>query len=116
MSAACNSLRGIATLLACAAAIGAPGCNTSKVPTQRTVLVRQDPVGIVREQLERYVRGQAVDSETALFAEWGEALRQSDPDLAESVEKGLADIQASPGKAAHIAKKLLERLGPTQRP
>jgi hypothetical protein len=86
------------------------------VPTQRTILVEHDPVGIVREQLERYVRGQALDSERELFPTWVAGIRAVDADLARDVEKGLAEIQSTPRQAGRIAKTLLERLGPAAKP
>lgn len=120
MSAVCewSPLRGRWPLAALAVAgiAGVAGCGEAKVPKQRTIIVRHDPVQIVRDQLGRYVRGEALDSERDLFPAWVADIRAADGDLADVVEKGLGQIQAAPRQAGRIAKTLLERLGPAPKP
>ena len=120
MSAGCRARprRGpwLLVVLAVTGIVFHAGCNAGKVPKQRTILVKQDPVGIVRDQLERYVRGQALDSERDLFPTWVAEVRAVDEDLAPVIEKGLAEVQATPRQAGRIAKALLERLGPPPQP
>lgn len=95
----------------------AAGCSQSRVPQERVIpLRRADPAGQVRSYLEGYAQGQPVGSERELFPQFISDVRQTDPDLAGVVEKGLAEIQAAPGQAGRIAKKLLERLGPALNP
>ena len=108
--------RGIA-LAAAAACCVTSGCGRSRVPQERVIHIRQaDPAAQVRSYLEGYVQGQRVGSERELFSQFVSEIRLADPDLAGVVEQGLAEIQAAPGQAGRIAKKLLERLEPAPQP
>lgn len=86
------------------------GCGTGEVSQRRTIRVDYDPLHMVRSQLERYAGGQAVDSERELFVGWVGEIGRSDPEKAEWLGKGLAEIDAKPAQARSIAKKLLAKL------
>ena len=89
------------------------GCGPSGVPQPRVVrVVVPPPLEVVRGQLEHYASGQPVDSERELFSAWVNNVRASDPETADWLGKGFAEIEAKPTQARVIAKKMLERLPP----
>ncbi len=89
------------------------GCGPSGVPQPRVVHVEvPPPLEVVRAQLERYVSGQSLDSEREVFSTWVNNIRATDPDTADWVAKGFAEIEAKPAQIRAIAQKMLERLPP----
>lgn len=54
--------------------------------------------------------GQSLDSEREVFSTWVNNIRATDPDTADWVGKGFAEIEAKPAQIRVIAKKMLERL------
>jgi hypothetical protein len=87
------------------------GCGPSGYPQPRVVRVDvQPPLEVVRAQLERYVEGQAVDSERDLFSAWVNDVRATDPETAEWLGEGLAEIESKPAQVRELARKMLERL------
>ena len=87
------------------------GCGPAGVPQPRVVrVVVPPPLEVVRSQLERYVSGQPVDSEREFFAVWVNNVRANDPETADWLGKGLAEIDAKPAQARVLAQKMLERL------
>lgn len=88
-----------------------PGCSSSGAPQPRVVRVEvQTPVQVVRAQLEKYAAGESVDSERELFPTWVDNVRTSDPEMAEWLGKGFAEIESKPAQVRAIAGKMLERL------
>jgi hypothetical protein len=88
-----------------------PGCGPSGAPQPRVIQVPvQTPLDVVRSQLERYVSGQSLDSERELFSTWVNNIRASDPDTADWLGKGFAEIESKPAQIRVIAKQMLERL------
>lgn len=89
------------------------GCGPSGAPQPRVVrVVVPPPLEVVRAQLEQYVSGQPVDSERELFSAWVNNVRASDPETADWLGKGFAEIEAKPTQVRVVAKKMLERLPP----
>lgn len=87
------------------------GCGPSGVPRPRAVRVEvPPPLEVVRAQLERYVDGQSLDSEREVFSTWVNNIRATDPDTADWVGEGFAEIEAQPAQIRAIAKKMLDRL------
>lgn len=87
------------------------GCGPSGAPQPRVVRVEvQPPVEVVRTQLKLYVSGQPVDSERDLFATWVNNVRASDPEIADWLAKGFAEMESKPAQVRVIANKLLEKL------
>lgn len=87
------------------------GCGPSGVPQPRVVHVEvPPPLEVVRAQLERYVSGQSLDSEREVFSTWVNNIRATDPDTADWVGKGFAEIEAKPAQIRVIAQKILDRL------
>ena len=89
----------------------ATGCGPSGVPQPRVIRVNVlPPLEVVRAQLERYVEGQPVDSERDLFSAWVNDVRATDPETADWLGNGLAEIESKPAQVRVLAKKMLERL------
>jgi len=87
------------------------GCGPSGAPQPRVVRVEvPPPLEVVRKQLEQYVAGQPVDSERDLFSTWVGNVRAGDPETADWLAKGFAEIDSKPAQARVIAKKMLDRL------
>jgi hypothetical protein len=87
------------------------GCAPSGTPQPRVIKVDvQPPLEVVRAQLERYVSGQPVDSERELFSAWVNDVRASDPETADWLGKGFAEIDSKPTEVRALAKTMLERL------
>lgn len=86
------------------------GCTPANMPQRRVIEVKHEPLEIVRAQLERYVAGQTVDSERELFSTWVKDVRATDPNAAELLAKGFAEIDSRPTQARAIARRLLEKL------
>ncbi len=87
------------------------------MPKERVIPIRQaDPLAQLRSYLEGYAQGQPIGSERELFPEVVDEIRKTDSSLAAMVEKGVGEIQASPGQSAALARKLLDRLGPAPQP
>lgn len=87
------------------------GCGPSGSPQPRVVRVEvQPPLEVVRTQLKLYVSGQPVDSERDLFATWINNVRASDPETADLLAKGFAEMESKPTQVRVIAQKMLERL------
>lgn len=89
---------------------GLPGCSRKGVPEPRVIRTAYDPLNEVRSRLEGYASGQSVGSEREAFPRLVEEIRAADPDKAEWLGKGLAEINAKPAQARSIAKKLLAKL------
>jgi hypothetical protein len=105
-----STIRVAASLVVMAGAFFA-GCGPSGVPQPRVVKVDVlPPIEVVRAHLERYVEGQPVDSERDLFSAWVNDVRATDPETADWLGKGLAEIESKPAQVRELAKKMLERL------
>jgi hypothetical protein len=88
------------TLMGCG---GAPGETNIPVP-------QVSPLDEAKRYLQNYANGRPVTSEASAFPKLVEDVRKVDPMKAELLEKGLAEIQASPATAADKAKDLLSKL------
>ncbi len=87
------------------------GCGTSGYPQPRVIHVDvQPPIEVVRSQLACYAEGQPVDSERDLFSTWVKNVRETDPETADWLGAGLAEIESKPAQVRQLAKKMLERL------
>lgn len=101
----------VAAVLVLLPGILVTGCGPSGVPQPRVVrVVVPPPIEVVRAQLERYVSGQPVDSEREFFTAWVNNVRASDPETADWLGTGFAEIDAKPTQARVLAQKMLERL------
>ena len=60
--------------------------------------------------LNDYARGAPMGSEAMTFQEIVEGVRQTDPQKAEILEKGFADLKRSPGSRRAKARELLKQL------
>lgn len=86
------------------------GCSQQGVE-EKTYQVKM-PSGIeqARQVLQRYADGSPVGSEATTFPEIVAKVRESDPQKADLLEKGFAEIEKSKGKPAAKAKELLGQL------
>ncbi len=103
------------TRIACLATIaglcvGLPGCSRRGVPEPRVIRIAYDPLNEVRSRLENYASGQTVGSEREAFPKLVEDIRAADPEKADLLGKGLAEIEAEPSQARSIATRLLAKL------
>ena len=101
-------------LCAALALVGmAAGCGGVK-EEQIEVKADNDPLVAARAVLQRYADGQPMTSEVTSFPKLVEDVRAKDPQRADVLEKGLADLQKSPPNArAAKAKDLLRKLQPS---
>lgn len=84
------------------------GCGT---PGEEPIKVQQvDRLEEAKRLLQNYANGQPVTSEATSFPKLIEDVKKTDPAKGEILEKGLAEIQASPATAAATAKDLLSKL------
>lgn len=87
---------------------GLAGCGA---PGEQQITVPQvDPLEEAKRYLQNYANGQPVTSEATAFPKLVEDVKKVDPAKGEILEKGLAEIQASPATAADTAKDLLTKL------
>lgn len=96
-------------LVACLT-VATAGCGSGNKPQPRMIKVAYDPLQQARSHLEGYALGYAVGSEVELFTGLVDDVRKSDPEVADWLGQGLADIAATPANARPLAKKLLDRL------
>jgi len=96
------------------AVVGA-GCRSGKVEDIE-VKPSNDPLQPARVALQRYVNGEPMGSEVTGFPAMVENVRKVDPQRADILEKGLAEIQkAPPGTRAVKAKDLLAKIQPSMK-
>lgn len=105
---------------AAAVLLGTPclvGCGGGVKEQDIAVSSANDPLAEPRSLLGRYAEGQAIGSESMGFPVLVENVRKIDPQRADILEKGFADLQAaSPAKRKTLAAKLLEELQPQMVP
>jgi hypothetical protein len=88
--------------------LGVTGCGT---PGEEQIKVQQvDRLEEAKRLLQNYANGQPVTSEATSFPKLVEDVKKTDPAKGEILEKGLAEIQASPATAADKAKEVLSKL------
>jgi hypothetical protein len=88
----------------------ATGCGRGNVPQPRAIPVVPDPVGDLRTYLEGYAEGESVSSESEIFPQLVEAVREVNPEIAGWLGETLAEIDAKPATRRSLAKKALARL------
>ena len=105
----------LACYLAVTALLWTPGCGHGGVDEmQIEVKASNDPLTLPRSVLQQYANGQPMGSEVSNFPAMIETVRDTDPNRAEILEKGLAEIQASPASSRSAkAKALLEKIQPS---
>ena len=91
------------------------GCGGGGVEEREIeVKASNDPLYEPRAILTRYAEGQPLGSEIASFPYHVNQVRETDPERADILEKGIADLQAAPpAKRKEIAKELLTKLAPS---
>jgi len=92
------------------------GCLPALKEEQIEVKPSNDPLSAPRAVLERYARGEQVGSEVTSFPKLIEDVKAVDAARGAALEKGLAEIQKSPGSRATKAKELLKKLAPSMMP
>ncbi|WP_166826883.1 hypothetical protein [Thalassoroseus pseudoceratinae] len=91
-----------------------PGCGGGVQEKEIEVKASNDPLNEPRAILKRYAEGQPFGSEITSFPDHVANVREIDPERADILEKGIADLQAAPaGKRKAIAKELLGKLAPS---
>ncbi len=107
-------------MLAVAVLLGLPcaaGCGGGVQERDIEVSSANDPLAEPRSLLARYAEGQAIGSESMGYPALVENVRKLDPQRADILEQGFADLQAaSPAKRKALAAKLLEDLQPQMVP
>lgn len=105
-------------LLACLAWVTiVAGCSTGVPEETIEVKASNDPLFQPRSILQRYADGQALGSEVTSFPYMVENVRKVDPERADILEKGFAELQsAAPGARRAKAKELLDKIQPSMNP
>ncbi len=86
------------------------GCGPAGV-TEKTYEVKPlSAVEQARQLLQNYAQGAPLSSEVTSFPDLISEVKETDPQKADLLEKGFADIQQSPANRAATAKALLEKL------
>ena len=98
-----------------ALAIAAAGCGDGGRVKEESIEVQQNsPLDQAKKILENYAKGQAVGSEATSFAKLVEDVRKTDPDRADILEKGFADLQKPKANTVAKSKELLQKLAPSR--
>ncbi len=101
------------TLSACSLTF-ALGCGGGVQEQEIEVKASNDPLHEPRSILKRYAEGQPIGSEITSFPDHVANVRAIDPDRADVLEKGIAELQAAPAaKRKAIAKELLGKIAPS---
>ena len=101
------------TLSVCSLTL-ALGCGGGVQEQEIEVKASNDPLHEPRSILKRYAAGQPIGSEITSFPDHVANVRAIDPDRADVLEKGIAEIQAAPaGQRKVIAQELLGKLAPS---
>src|SRR5205085_11205418 len=87
------------------------GCGSSGMPEVKSYPVKATaPLDEAKALLQNYANGQPMASEAASFPDLVERVRQTDPQKADILAKGLADMEKSKTNIAGKAKALLQKL------
>lgn len=90
------------------------GCQPAIQEKTIEVKASNDPLNEPRAILKRYAEGQPMTSEVSSFPNMVDNVRKLDPQRADILEKGLADLQkASPSARPAKARELLKKLQPS---
>jgi hypothetical protein len=87
------------------------GCGPATSTPVKTFTVKM-PTGLERAKglLENYANGSQMSSEATSFSEIVEEVKKTDPQKAQILEDGFADLQKSPQNLRVNAQALLKRL------
>ena len=88
------------------------GCSKPVKEENIEVKASNDPLEQPRVILKRYAEGQPLGSESTSFAYMVEQVRKVDPQRAEVLERGFADLQNSKTGLKAKAKDLLAKIAP----
>lgn len=87
------------------------GCGSSGMPEVKSYPVKStSALDEAKGLLQNYANGQPMASEAASFPDLVERVRQTDPQKADILAKGLADMEKSKTNIAGKAKALLQKL------
>ncbi len=92
------------------AALAVTGCNSGAVEEEDIAVPQQTGVEQAKQILQNYANGAPLTSEVSMFPNIVEQVRGEDPQKAEILEKGFADLQANPDGRVEKAKELLGQL------
>jgi hypothetical protein len=100
-----------------AAAVGLAGCGPpGKVEEQSIEVKEQTALKEAQGYLENYAKGQPVTSEVTEYERIVTEVRKTDPQRAEILEKGFAELQKKGVNTRAKAKEILREIAPKQGP
>lgn len=87
------------------------GCRQQGTPQTKVIEVPM-PKGLDRAKmlLQNYAQGQPLGSEAEDFPQIVEEVRKTDPEKANILQEGFAQIQKNPAQARRVAQELLKKL------